>query len=64
MERLWRSLKCERVYLRVYDSVSHARNDIAEYFDFYNNRQPHSRIDNATPEEKFFGWLPALAKAA
>ena len=64
VERLWRSVKYERVYLRAYDSVAHARIDIADYFDIYNNQRPHSGIDKATPEEKYFELLPALQKAA
>ena len=42
VERLWRSVKYEEVYLRAYDSVSDARASIGRYFDFYNGRRPHS----------------------
>ena len=43
VERLWRSVKYEEVYLRAYDSVAEARTSIGHYLDFYNGRRPHSR---------------------
>ena len=64
VERLWRSVKYERVYLRAYDSVGQARADIADYMDWYNKQRPHSRLDRVTPDEKYFGLLPPVAKAA
>ena len=48
VERLWRSLKYEEVYLRAYDSVSKARTSIGRYLDFYNGRRPHSSLDGTT----------------
>src|SRR5512144_1487255 len=45
VERLWRSVKYEEVYLRAYDSVTEARSSIARYFGFYNGRRPHSSLD-------------------
>ena len=41
VERLWRSVKYEEVYLSAYDSVSDARKSIGRYLDFYNGRRPH-----------------------
>ena len=52
VERLWRSVKYERVYLKAYDSVGQARADIADYMDWYNKRRPHSSLERITPEEK------------
>ena len=49
VERLWRSVKYEEVYLRAYDSVSEARTSIGRYLDFYNGRRPHSSLDGARP---------------
>jgi putative transposase len=49
VERLWRSVKYEEVYLKAYDSVSEARASIGRYLDFHNDRQPHSSLDAATP---------------
>jgi putative transposase len=58
VERLWRSVKYEEVYLRAYDSVSEARASIGRYLDFYNTRRPHSSLDGATPDQAYFTPLP------
>jgi putative transposase len=58
VERLWRSVKYEEVYLRAYDSVSEARASIARYLDFYNGRRPHSSLDGKTPDQAYFTPLP------
>ena len=60
VERLWRSVKYERVYLKAYDSVSAARADIAEYFRWYNTQRPHSGVDRFTPDDAYAASLPAL----
>ena len=64
VERLWRSVKYERVYLKAYDSVSAARADIADYLQWYNTGRVHSSLDDVTPEQAYFNGLPQLAKAA
>ena len=64
VERLWRSVKYERVYLKAYDSVSAARTDIADYLDWYNTDRPHSSLERVTPQEKYVATLPKLALAA
>ena len=51
VERLWRSVKYEEVYLRAYESVSEARISIGRYLDFYNRRRPHSSLDGSTPDQ-------------
>jgi putative transposase len=58
VERLWRSVKYEEVYLRAYDSVSEARVSIGRYLDFYNRRRPHSSLDGTTPDHAYFTQLP------
>jgi len=58
VERLWRSVKYEEVYLRAYDSVSDARASIGRYLDFYNGRRPHSSLDGGTPDQAYFNPLP------
>ena len=58
VERLWRSVKYEEVYLHAYDSVGEARNSIGRYLDFYNGRRPHSSLDGATPDHAYFTSLP------
>jgi putative transposase len=64
VERLWRSVKYERIYLKAYDSVSAARADIAEYLDWYNVERGHSSLERLTPQEKYVATLPKLALAA
>jgi len=58
VERLWRSVKYEEVYLKAYDSVREARTSIGRYLDFYNRRRPHSSLDDATPDQAYFTPLP------
>jgi putative transposase len=64
VERLWRSVKYERVYLMAYASVGAARANIAQYFDWYNSERPHSSLDRVTPEKVYLSLLPKLAQAA
>jgi putative transposase len=64
VERLWRSVKYERVYLKVYDGVSAARADIADYLDWYNTHRPHSSLDLLTSQEAYRAALPQLKLAA
>ena len=64
VERLWRSVKYERVYLKAYDSVSAARVDIAGYLAWYNAQRAHSSLDRLTPDEAYFADLPKLKLAA
>jgi len=63
IERLWKSVKYEEVYLHAYESVSAARQGIGRYFDFYNSRRPHSSLDRQTPDQVYFQTLP-LPRAA
>jgi putative transposase len=58
VERLWRSVKYEEVYLRAYDTASEARASIGRYLDFYNRRRPYSSLDGATPDHAYFTPLP------
>jgi len=63
VERLWRSVKYEEVYLRAYDSVGEARASIGRYLDFYNRKRPHSSLDARTPDRAYFDQLPQVAAA-
>ena len=63
VERLWRSIKYEEVYLRAYDTVSEARASIGRYFAFYNGRRPHSSLDRQTPDQAYFNRLPQSVAA-
>jgi putative transposase len=64
VERVWRSVKYERVYLKAYDSVSAARADIADYMSWYNTHRPHSKLDRRTPQETYLAALPQMKLAA
>jgi putative transposase len=62
VERLWRSLKYEHVYLHAYESVAEARAKIGRYFEFYNSQRPHSSLGAETPDQVYFHRPPeALA---
>ncbi|MDH6153287.1 MULTISPECIES: IS3 family transposase [Paraburkholderia] len=64
VERVWRSVKYEEVYLKAYESVSHARRSIGDYVNLYNQRRPHSSLEDRTPDEAYFAMLPAIELAA
>jgi putative transposase len=63
VERLWRSVKYEEVYLKAYDTVAEARASIGRYLGFYNTRRPHSSLDRQTPDRAYFTRLPQIAAA-
>ena len=63
VERLWRSVKYEEVYLRAYGAVSEARISIGRYFAFYNSRRPHSSLAAKTPDQRYFDNLPVMVAA-
>ena len=58
VERLWRTVKYEEVYLRAYDSVSQARDSLSRYFDIYNAKRTHSSLARRTPNEVYFNQQP------
>ena len=53
VERLWRSVKYEEVYLKAYDTVAEARAGIGAYLRFYNSERPHQALDYQTPAQVF-----------
>ena len=63
VERLWRSVKYEEVYLKAYESVGQARTSIGKYLEFYNRKRPHSSLDDRTPDDAYFKREP-LQQAA
>jgi putative transposase len=63
VERLWRSVKYEEVYLRAYDSVGDARASLGRYLAFYNAIRPHSGLDARTPDNAYFNPLPHAVAA-
>ncbi len=58
IERLWRSVKYEDVYLKAYDSIPAAREGLTTYFEFYNSRRRHQSLDRKTPDNVYWSTLP------
>jgi putative transposase len=64
VERLWRSLKYEDIYLKAYGSIAEANRGIGIYFDFYNRIRPHQSLDKRmTPDQLYFSAQPMKAAA-
>lgn len=64
IERLWRSVKYEEVYLKAYESISEARRELEAYFDFYNHRRRHQGLEDRTPDEVYWSTLRTEQTAA
>ena len=63
IERVWRSLKYEEVYLKAYENGAEARRGIEDYFQFYNQQRPHDVLERFTPDEVYAG-VPTQREAA
>jgi putative transposase len=63
IERLWKSVKYEEVYLKAYSSIAEARNELAKYFDRYNKRRRHQGLDDMTPDVVYWNTIPKLKEA-
>jgi putative transposase len=63
IERLWKSVKYEDVYLKAYSSITAARTELTKYFDRYNKRRRHQGLDNMTPDEVYWDTIPKLKEA-
>jgi putative transposase len=63
LERFWRTLKYEEVYLKAYESVAEARSSIGRFLEFYNGRRPHSALDRRTPDQAYYASLPRCVAA-
>jgi putative transposase len=64
VERVWKSVKYEEVYLKAYASVPEARASIGKYLDFYNGRRPHQSLGRQTPDQAYFNALQPIPVAA
>jgi len=58
VERLWRTIKYDEVYLKAYESVSHAKASLGQFISFYNSRRPHQAFAGKTPDMIYFAGLP------
>ena len=63
VERLWKTIKYEHVYLHAHETVSEARATLATYLEFYNGRRPHTALVRHTPDDMYFSSVPLLQAA-
>jgi len=63
IERLWKTVKYEEVYLKAYESINHAKKELTKFFDRYNMRRPHQGLDDRTPDEVYWSTLPKMKDA-
>jgi putative transposase len=63
IERLWKTVKYEEVYLKAYESISHAKKELTKFFDRYNTRRPHQGLAGRTPDEVYWDTLPRIKDA-
>jgi putative transposase len=64
IERLWRSVKYEEVYVKAYENIPEARRELAAYFDLYNQRRKHQGLEGRTPDEVYWSTLLTAQTAA
>ena len=64
VERLWRTLKYERIYLKSYETGAELSKDLTEWFAWYNGKRKHSKLDKRTPDEAYYRGLDPLNLAA
>ena len=58
IERLWRTIKYDHIYLRNYETTEELLAGLREYVNYYNNERPHSSLNDRTPAEVYFGQVP------
>jgi putative transposase len=63
IERLWKTVKYEEVYLKAYESITHAKKELIKFFDRYNARRPHQGLDGRTPDDVYWSTLPKAREA-
>ena len=63
IERLWKTVKYQEVYLKAYGSISHARKELAKFFERYNMRRPHQGLNDRTPDDVYWSTLPKEKEA-
>jgi putative transposase len=63
IERLWKTVKYEEIYLKAHESISHARKELVKFFDRYNARRPHQGLNDRTPDDVYWQTLPNVKDA-
>jgi putative transposase len=63
IERLWKTVKYQEVYLKAYESISHARKELTMFFERYNMWRPHQGLDDRTPDDVYWSTLPKAKEA-
>jgi len=63
VERLWRSVKYEDIYLHAYETLRELKAALSRYFRFYNTRRPHQNLEYRTPDEVYFSTQPMKTAA-
>jgi putative transposase len=63
IERLWKTVKYQEVYLKAYESITHARKELTKFFERYNMRRPHQGLADRTPDEVYWSRLPKAKEA-
>jgi len=63
IERLWKTVKYEEVYLKAYESITHAKKELTKVFDRYNMRRSHQGLDDRTPDDVYWSTLPKAIEA-
>ena len=64
IERLWRTLKYERIYLKAYETGTELFKDLTDWFSWYNDNRKHSSLDKLTPNEAYSRGIAQLRAAA
>ena len=60
IERLWKSVKYEDIYLKAYNSITEVRRGLTAWFDRYNTQRRHQGLDDRTPDEVYWSTLPGV----
>lgn len=63
IERLWKTVKYEEIYLKAYESISHAKKELTKFFDRYNTRRPHQGLNDRIPDDVYWSMLPKVKDA-
>lgn len=63
IERFWKTVKYEEIYLKAYESISHAKKELVKFFDRYNTRRPHQGLNDRIPDDVYWVTMPKMRNA-